>query len=369
MARLNLAKRLQKMLERWRFRSLRADYYQYLASLLKDAQGHFTLRDVFLRDSIRYGDHLRGQLSSQWLHIYQRHGGDLYTTWQHHFPHAELSLIRSAQTLGNEAVIQTLSQFSTVLELTGQARRVLVGILWPALVALALGFVMTLMVPMFTVPRLLGTFGSIPPEHYGRLTRHLVRFANITEALWPGILLAVLITSLILGWSLAHLTGRLRQWLDSLLWWDSYRQVVALKWALFLRISLGDGDQSVTRLRQALLYQWSGAKPWIRWHINLMLRRLDDGLHGAAVFDTGMLAKAHYWFFADMFEARHLNAALRLLAQRIHGDILGSLARRAQAFRWLLLLSCVSYLLGLALWHYAVIDELRRALSLQFSDF
>lgn len=360
---------LQRVLERWRFQPMRADYYQYLASLLDDAQGHFTLKDVFARDAARYGKRLRGQLSKQWLYTYQRSGGDLYTTWQRHFPHAELTLIRSAQALGNDAVIQTLSQFYRVLELTSQARRILAGILWPALAATGLGIAMTLTVPKFTVPRLLQTFNTVPPEHYGTLTRRLISFSTLTESAWPWVLLFTLLMTVAVGWSLTHLTGWLRRLLDPLLWWDSYRQVVALQWASFLRISLGEQDQSATRLRQALLYQRPGSRPWLRWHIDLMLQRLDDGLRGAAVFDTGMLDRTHYWFFADMFEARHLNEALRLVAQRLHQNIVGVMARRAQAFRWLMLLGCVIYMLGLVLWHYAVIDELRRGLALQFSDF
>src|SRR5690625_4702729 len=99
-----LVARLQAWFSRWQFHPRRADYYRYLAALLTHSQGHFTLKDIFLRDAIRYGPRqLRGRLSSRWLQAYQHSGGDLYATWQAHFPHAELSLIRSAQALGNEA--------------------------------------------------------------------------------------------------------------------------------------------------------------------------------------------------------------------------------------------------------------------------
>ncbi|HLR12939.1 MAG TPA: hypothetical protein VK104_04925 [Burkholderiaceae bacterium] len=366
----SLLQAMAALRDRWQFQPARADYYRYLADLLAHADGRFTLKDVFLRDAVRYGERrLRGRLSAFWLHAYQHGGGDLYTTWQRHFPHAELSLIRSAQALGNDAVIQTLRQFSRVLSLLGQARRLLTGVLWPALAAAGLSAALTLAIPQFTVPRLLRTFDSVPPEHYGRLTRRLVDFAQVIATTWPWVLLALMGITLLAGWSLTHLTGPLRRFLDPLLWWDSYRQLMVLQWASFLRIALGAQDQSATRLRQALLYQRPGARPWLRWHLDTMLQRIDEGVRGAAIFDTGMLGRPHYWFFSDMFEARGLNDALRLIAERVHQDVVGVMARRAQAFRWMLLLGCVAYLLGLALWHYAVIDELRRSLTLQFADF
>ena len=54
---------------------------------------------------------------------------------------------------------------------------------------------------------------------------------------------------------------------------------------------------------------------------------------------------------------------LALTQQRVRGQILGPVARHAAVMRWCMLLASVAYVLTLVLWHYAVIDELRRALT------
>src|SRR5690554_4955929 len=97
--------------ERLRFQKRRIDYYDYLAVLLAGMDGARTLKDVFLNDARRYGDTaLRGRLSTYWLDVYQRVGGDLYATWQHHLPRSELVLIRAAQSQGNQALTHTLEE-------------------------------------------------------------------------------------------------------------------------------------------------------------------------------------------------------------------------------------------------------------------
>src|SRR5699024_12610030 len=101
--------------------------------------------------------------------------------WQDDCPHAEHRLIRSEEYLGNDAVIQTRRQFARVLSLLGRARRLLIGVLWPALAAAGLSAALTLAIPQFTVPRLLRTFDSVPPEHYRRHTRRPVALPTVID--------------------------------------------------------------------------------------------------------------------------------------------------------------------------------------------
>lgn len=75
-----------------------------------------------------------------------------------------------------------------------------------------------------------------------------------------------------------------------------------------------------------------------------------------------------FWFFSDMAMARGLRAGLQLGAERLRGHVVDTLARQAAVLRWCILLACLGCLLALALWHYAVIDELRRSLMIFYAS-
>lgn len=355
---------VRSFLDRSRFRRARADYYDYLASLLGGLDGGRTLKDVFLQDSLRYGTtSLRGRLSRSWLDSYQRAGGDLYATWEIHIPHSELVLIRAAQSQGNQALVTTLSELSGVLTLMQSAGRILNGTLWPAAMAIVVATSVSLAVPWFTLPRLISTFDGVPTEYYGTLTVRLVRFSAYIEAYHPVILIGLAFTIWLVMASLPKASGPIRRVLDRFLWWKVYRNISALRFLAFLGISLGNDGFGSVQLRSALLRLRTGAPGWLCGHIDQMLARLARGVAGPQTFDTGLFTREQYWFLCDMILARGLAIGLTLARDRIEREILVVVARQASVMRWLTLLACVAYVLGLVLWHYAVIDELRRALT------
>src|SRR5690606_22967842 len=95
-----------------------------------------------------------------------------------------------------------------------------------------------------------------------------------------------------------------------------------------------------------------------------MLVRIDSGLAGAETFNTGLLDHEQFWFLSDMVMARGLHTGLALAADRLRIHVLEAVARQALVLRWCLLLASLLCLLGLSVWHYAVIDALRRSLML-----
>lgn len=355
---------LRRLWERQRFLGRRIDYYDYLSDLLAGMEGARTLKDVFLSDARRYGAaSLRGRLSARWLDMYQRAGGDLYATWKAHFPRTELVLIRAAQSQGNQALVQTLAELSGVLRLLQQTRHLLTATLWPALLALCVVILVTLMVPWFTVPRLTAAFSTVPVEYYGALARRLVNFSATVDRFWLIMVFVPLAGIWFVVTGLPRRAGPLRRYLDQWLWWRVYRHVSALHFLAFLRIALGDHLTGTIRLRNALLQVQAGAQPWLAAHVDIMLRRLERGHSGAHAFDTGLFTREQFWFLDDMVMSRGLGAGLMLSQDRLRRQILGAVARQAVVMRWTMLLACVAYVLGLVLWHYAVIDELRRTLT------
>lgn len=351
--------------DRWRFMALRADYYDYLAALLQGLRGARTLKDVFQADASRYGaSSTRGRLSARWLRTFQLSSGDLYSTWLAEFPVAELGLIRVAQSFGNTTLVKTLAELARVLVLTRQAGQIVMTTLWAAALALMVALLLTAAVPWFTVPRLLQAFAAVPPEYYGSMTRQLIAWSELIRQFYAFLLVLCLGGWGVLLWSLPNTSGPIRKTLDAYAIWRIYRHVQALRFLALLALVLGRDDSGSTQLRSALALQKQGASPWQAGHITAMLTRIDGGVTGAASFDTGLLDREHYWFFSDMVMARGLSQGLALTSERLRLQVLSVVARQAAVLRWTLLLACLALVLGLGLWHYAVIDELRRSLMI-----
>ncbi|NYT85772.1 general secretion pathway protein [Pollutimonas harenae] len=363
---------LQALLHRYdcqRFSAVRADYYDYLAALLQGMQQGRTLKEVFELDARRYGPHsVRGRLSSHWAQSYQMAGGDLYTTWLDSFPQNELGLLRAAQAFGGTVLLRTLAELSSALRLAEQARHILSSTLWAGVTALLMLFVMMLAVPGFTVPRLLNTFDAVPAEYHGRLTVLLLRFAGVIEAYWLFLAVLLLGGASLLLWSLPNTGGPLRRRLDRYAFWRLYRYIHALRFLSMLAILLMRDDVGSTQLKTVLSLQKMGASRWLDSYIDLMLDRIDLGIAGADTFDVNLLDQPHFWFLADMMTARGLYTGLMLGTERLRIHVLSATARQAAILRWCLLLGCLAGLLGLGLWHYAVIDELRRSLMLFYAS-
>lgn len=348
-----------------RFRAARADYYDYLSVLLQGMQGGRTLKEVFESDASRYGGgSVRGRLSQRWLHAYQAAGGDLYAAWTGSFPQAELSLIRAAQSLGNAALVRTLGELSAVLRLLRQTRSILGSTLWAAALAAFAVFAMLLAIPGFTVPSLLHTFSSVPVEYHGRLTVNLLRWSDLIQTHWPFIAVLGAGGGGLMFWSLANASGPVRLWLDRHAIWRIYRYIQALRLLSLLTILLGGGEAGAVQLRTALSLLKCGASVWQEAQVDSMLVRIDSGLAGAETFNTGLLDHEQFWFLSDMVMARGLHTGLALAADRLRIHVLEAVARQALVLRWCLLLASLLCLLGLSVWHYAVIDELRRSLML-----
>ncbi|OYV46267.1 MAG: hypothetical protein B7X10_05070 [Burkholderiales bacterium 21-58-4] len=322
-------------MDAWRFRAGRADYYDYLSALMDGMQGRRTLLEIFQADARRYGQTtVRGRLSQRWAQDYPMRGGDLCLTWTGCFPANELGLIRVAQ----------------------------------AVLALAMLVTLVLAVPLFTVPHLRHTFSAVPPEYYAVLTQRLFGFATLVQGHWLFAAAFFLGAILLLLWSLPNLTGRIRHCLDRYSLWRIYRQVHAIGFLCVLTIVLKRPGAGSTQLRAALAMQKADASDWALAHLDAMLARIDIGLVGADTFDTGLFDHDLFWFLSDMTMARGLGEGLTLTCGRLKSQVLAVVARQALVLRWGLLLSCVAGLLGLGLWHYAVIDELRRSLMFFYAS-
>ncbi|WP_144638667.1 general secretion pathway protein [Bordetella genomosp. 13] len=351
-------------MDAWRFRAARADYYAYLAEVLVALRGRKTLLDLFEDDARRYGAAtVRGRLAQRWARRYQESGGDLAAAWADALPADECLLVASAQAAGGEALAEVLRDLARAVRLVRGLRDELTVTLAAGLAALGVAIALLCAVPYFTVPRLQHVFQGLPPEYLGPLTRRLYALADAVRRLLPLWSFALPAGALLVLWSLPNFTGRTRPALDGWAVWRLYRDFHAVRFLAMLSVLLRQRGNIDTRLREALaIFAWN-ARPWLAGHVTAMLARIDAGIVGEHSLDTGLFDRELWWFMADMIAAHGLAGGLQQARARIESHTVARVRRQAQAARWLLLLGATGAVLGLALWHYAVIDELRRALT------
>ncbi|MCD0501901.1 general secretion pathway protein [Bordetella petrii] len=347
-----------------RFRRQRADYYDYLADLIEGLQGRKTLRDMFDDDARRYGARtVRGRLARRWSQRYQESGGDLATAWSGAVPDEELQLVGAAQYAGGNALATALRELASATRLIRQAGDILWATMAAGLAALMVALGVLCAVPTFTVPRLQQVFQAVPADYYGPLARGLYALADSLRD-WLFFWVALVAGGVgLAAWSLPMFTGPVRARLDLLFPWRLYRDFHAIRFLAILAVLLRQRGNIDTRLRQALTTQAWHAKPWLAWHIGEMLARVEQGIVGADTFDTGLFDRVTVWFMADMMAARGVESGVAQARLRIETRTLVHVRRQALALRWAMLLGAVATVLALALWHYGVIDELRRALT------
>ncbi|MBC2770307.1 general secretion pathway protein [Pusillimonas minor] len=358
----------KQVFDGWCFRRQRADYYDYLSGFMRSVGGARTLKDIFSQDAQRYGvKTTRGRLSAQWAAAYPMSGGDLHATWRGVLPEDELVIVRVAQLAGNVALIDTLHDLAAVQRLVANAREILVNTVTVAVIALLVWVVMMLLVPLFTVPRLVDVFGMLPTEYYGSATRRLFAFSRFSGRWWGWVILGVVCAVCWVGWSFSNLVGPVRQWLDRFLIWRLYRCVATVRMLSVLHVVLVRHEGESTQLRSALAMLRRGANRWQAWHLDQMMRHIDRGWVGARTFDTGLFDRALYWYLQDMVLVRGLVEGLNITKQRLGTQILHVVSRQAALARWVMLLWCVGAMLGLGVWHYVAIDELRRGLMIFYA--
>jgi len=348
-------------LDAWRFAARRADYFDYLHAVLTGMQGRLTVRELFDRDAARYGrGSVRGRLSRAWSQSCEASGGDLYATWLGSFPIDELALVRAAQAFGNARLLACFQALASHLALLIEARRMLWATLGSAAVAVLVASLLVLALPWWTVPALQQAFHGLPAAYHGDWSRALFACADGLRVwgLWLPATAATLLA--LAGYTLPRTHGSWRLRLDRVGPWRLYRQVQALRLLALVSILLQPGSGSSVQLRPVMLLFLEGASPWLSAHLQRVVLRIDQGLAGAAAFDTGLLDRDLYWYLEDMAAARGLQAGLQATHARMSSHWLDRIRVQAQALRWGVLLTGVAIVLGIGVWHYAAIDDLRR---------
>lgn len=362
-ADISWRERIAGEMDRRSVRASRADYYAYVAALMVAQGGRRSLRDVFENDARRYGLRTaRGRLSAAWCHSFESSGGNLAQTWRDVFPVNDLSLLALAQRDGVQALPEALAELAHTTRLVNEVRRTLISTSLAGVIAGLAVLLMLASIPLFTVPRLQHIFYAVSIDDTGSATRALYASADLIALGLPWLIVGGCAGVAGLNVALSRWTGPLRMRLDNWPVLGLYRDFQAIRFLLALTLVVRQDGSVDTRLRPALHALGEQAAPWLAAHLNAMVIRLDSGETGAAVFDTGLLDRDSYWFMTDVMSARGLAQGLAHARARVESLVCKRIAGQAQALRWSLLLSSVGLALSVVFWHFAAIDELRRAL-------
>lgn len=350
------------------FKKERADYFEYLAAIMENSNGKKTLRDIFDDDAHRYGPkNARGILSKRWSRRYQECGGDLGETFHASLPQDDIVMIRAAQRAGAGALEVSFRDLGSVTRLIDQAKSIFKSTVFTAVVALVVMIATIIAIPFFTVPEMMKSFSMVPPSYFGGFTRTLLETASLISS--NLLLIAVSTAALfyLISWSLPNWVGESRKTLDNWLMWRLYRDFQGIKFMATLASMVRKRGNVSTQLREALMAQLEGS-PWKIWHVNQMVERIDEGIIGADTFDTGIIDRETHYFLTDMIMTNGMDQGLQLTRSRIEGRTIMLVAKKAAVFKWIMLGLSVAVILGVTLWHYAVITELTDSMTNYYSS-
>lgn len=360
--------KLQLWFDIRRFKKNQANYFLYLSHLLRGSEGQLTVHSVFSADLKRYGlGHYRGRLAQYWLRRYENNGGDLAATW-----HAVLSadawlLIRASQARGDKAFLNALDALAMQLDSFQKMQKQIMQLLWPAILALSIFFLMCILIPAYTVPQLLNTFSSVPEDYYGSYTLNLIFWSNFNKKYGLFLILSLFFLLIVIRISLSRYHGRFRYIFDFIEPWKSYKEINAYRLLSLLSLLLNNSAVQL-RLAQAVQMINYGENAWFNYQANHIQERILQGSVGANSFDTMLLSKDIFWFLQDMEQSQGIEKSLYLTTTHQYEDLINKLPIKATFWRWFLLLSCVFAMLLIGGWHYIVIDELRRALLMLYAN-
>ena len=351
----------------WRFRSQRAEYYDFLAQYLTHARSYRTLLEIFQQDALRHGSTSpRGRLSAWWTWRYPACGGDLAQTWQQTLPDADLHCIGLAQGAGQSALMLTLEALAGQIRLTQRSTRQFWQTIMVGLLAFVVALTVLFVLPVFAAPRLAQAFSVVPASLYGVQTQRLMSWADLVVSQgWVLLLMALAILALWV-WSFGHVVGPMRQLLDRLGPWQLYRDMQAIRFLMMTATLLRTLQQRGVTLRHVLLVQHGCANRWVGWHLRQMVAQIDRGMDPLDALQTGLINDQACWCLLDVVRVRGLSDGLLTASAQISEQITVSMARRAMVWRWLLLVVAVGVVFAVAAWHVEVVEEMRRTLTLMY---
>lgn len=353
------------------FHKNRAEYYSYVANVLRSSAGLIKILQIFENDSQRYKGTPRGTLSVLWHERYSDNGGNLADALDGTLPEDELAIVRVAQNAGVDALIVAFDDIGRIAKLSDKVRKETLGTLLAGILGITIAVLMLTAFPVFSVGALRSAYDFLPLSWWGKSGKAFVAYAEwiktyiILVVVFVGILVAAI------NWSLPNLVTPVREWLDERI--VLYRVIRDLKGAMFLSTMA-----TLTRkragvmftLKQSLeIFSESAKTPWLKWRINQVIEGADaSGAIGVDAFNTGLINKEMYFFLEDMQRAKGFAEGFEATGLYVESTVLESIIKRMTVYRWAMLISAVLVAVSMFAWQFRVIHEMKSAMSLYIAS-
>ena len=323
----------------WSFKKERADYYAYVAAIVKSSGGSKKILDIFEDDLQRYGNKPKGVLSAFWYERYAGNGGNLADTWEGTFPEDEIAIIRVAQNAGSDALLRALDDVARLSHLSDEIKSESIGTVFVASISMVMAMGMITIFPIIASDFLSKSYDFIPYSYWSESAKNAHSYA---EWIKSNIVFVVIgIAAIIFGafWSINNFVGPVRNWLDENFF--IYRTIRDLKGALFLSTM-----STLTRRRDGVmfnqrksleLFSHSAKSNWLRWRLEEVIEGSDEsGAVGVDAFRTGLISSEMFYFLQDMQQANGFSDGFQATGKYVEGTLLKSIIKRMVILRWVL---------------------------------
>ena len=350
------------------FKPYRADYYAYLSEMIGLNGGGKTLLKILEADAKRYrGRGARGLLANYWANRLTLASGDVYSTFDQTLPQDDIVALRTAQLAGGQSLSLVFGSLGRCVRTYDEAKNSFLQTTSVGFSAWLVALLSIMAMPFFTHDRLFMAFSMVPSEYYGPWTIRFDQLSQLLRSYWCHALVVSSICLGFTGWSVENYVGPFRSVLDRWFIWKLYRSLQAMRFLSLLAVLIQPQGSELARLRHALVVMSDNRCAWLDHHLQTMLSRIDVGLGSVQALDSGLIDEKTWWFLCDVAEIAGLDQAIFRSADRLGTNALNEFKQSAQQIRWSLLILAVIVVMGIALVHVKVIDELRQAMAIAYA--
>lgn len=351
------------------FAKSRADYYRFMADVLRNSKGKKTMIDIFINDGARYGKHPRGVLSRYWAAQHQENGADLIATWQGTLPDNDLMMIGSAVRVGGAGALeQALEDAARISKVITDAKNLFISTIIVGAFALVLAVGMCFAVPFFLLPTVQEAFSFVPLDLWGTSGKRMIAFSDFLKTYGIVVLIGIGVFVAAVVWGMNNYVGKYRRLLDEkFLPFKLYRDFQSSIFIATLASMLKKRGNVSMNMREAVEVLRDSAGPWMAWHCTMILQKMEEGDGPTQIFDTGLLENETLFFMVDMIETRQMDEGLQLAGARTEKNAVEVIGKKAKILRGVLLAAGLSVVFYIAGWLTSVMSELKAATSIVFA--
>lgn len=263
----------------WNFKGTREDFYYDLAKAMEDKSDLVTEFVNLRKRALDRNNQGQAAMYNKWLAGLDV--GSLAEAMKGDVPETDIMIIAAFETSGRLA--EGLKFLSKTIRTTKKMKSSMAVALGGPSFALFLGFGILFLHAYMLTPILVQIY---PVEEWPLAGRILYPISQIVSNY--GIYLSLAIVALIIafGFSIKRWYGDKRVIVDN---WIGYSMFRDFNGAMFLT-SLAALMKAGTGVMEGLVKLQSMSTPWMRWHIDKMIRRLDvEASEPAQALDTGAL--------------------------------------------------------------------------------